>query len=171
VSRAHWGDLTGMNLAGLVRLSFELDADAADESEIDTSPVRQTGRDIKGKGEQEKDCRSYVERRKGSYVYTYVEPSTSAWKRKRVSPSRRSSTSTCTSSLAAQETAGPSRSSRRNARGRSSTATRKRSKTPSRRRTDCDFRASAQARRLKRTVPEIRSARRGPLTRSTVVER
>ena len=84
VSRAHWGDLTGMNLAGLVRLSFELDADAADESEIDTSPYGMTGRDIKGKGEQEKDCRSYVERRKGSYVYTYVEPSTSAWKRKRV---------------------------------------------------------------------------------------
>src|SRR5215204_4507463 len=52
------------------------------------------------------------------------------------SPSRRSSTSTFTSSLATQETAGPSRLRRRNARGHSSTATRKRSKTLSHRRTD-----------------------------------
>ncbi|MFC0431821.1 recombinase family protein [Kutzneria buriramensis] len=81
VSRAHWGDLEGMNIAGLVRLSFELDTG---EPEIDTSPYGMTGRDIKGKVEQEKDCRSYVDRRKGSYVYTYVEPSTSAWKRKQV---------------------------------------------------------------------------------------
>jgi DNA invertase Pin-like site-specific DNA recombinase len=81
VSRAHWGDLAGLNIAGLVRLSFELETD---ESEIDTSPYGMTGRDIKGKEEQEKDCRSYVDRRKGNYVYTYVEPATSAWKRKRV---------------------------------------------------------------------------------------
>ena len=52
------------------------------------------------------------------------------------SPSRLSSTSTFTSSLATQETAGPSSPTRRNARGRSSTATRKRSRMPSRRRTD-----------------------------------
>lgn len=50
--------------------------------------------------------------------------------------SRRSSTSTFMSSLATQETAGPSRPSRRNARGHSSTVTRKRSKTPSPRCTD-----------------------------------
>jgi site-specific DNA recombinase len=81
VSRAHWGDLEGMKIAGLVRLSFELHSD---EPEIDTSPYGMTGRDIKGKEEQEKDCCSYVERRKGSYVYTYVAPSTSAWKRKQV---------------------------------------------------------------------------------------
>jgi hypothetical protein len=28
VQRAHWGDLEGMNIAGLVRLSFELDTGA-----------------------------------------------------------------------------------------------------------------------------------------------
>jgi site-specific DNA recombinase len=84
VSRAHWGNLEHMNIAGIVRLSFEIDV-KKDAAEIDTSPYGMTGRDIKGKDEQTKDCRSYVESRKGNYVYTYVEPSTSAWKRKRCS--------------------------------------------------------------------------------------
>ncbi|MFI9382110.1 recombinase family protein [Kutzneria sp. NPDC052558] len=83
VSRAHWGNLENLNIAGIVRLSFELDV-KKDASEIDTSPYAMTGRDIKGKDEQTKDCRSYVESRKGNYVHTYVEPSTSAWKRKHV---------------------------------------------------------------------------------------
>jgi hypothetical protein len=52
------------------------------------------------------------------------------------SPFKRSFTSTFTSSLVTRETAGPSFPSRANARGRSSTAMRKRSRTPSRRRTD-----------------------------------
>lgn len=43
-----------------------------------------TGRDIKGRDEQEKDVRRFVESRGGTYVYTYEEPDTSAWKRKRV---------------------------------------------------------------------------------------
>jgi site-specific DNA recombinase len=43
-----------------------------------------SGRDIKGRDEQEKDARRYVESRGGTYVHTYEEPDTSAWKRKRV---------------------------------------------------------------------------------------
>ncbi|TDQ05909.1 recombinase family protein [Labedaea rhizosphaerae] len=77
VQRAHWGDFQGLRLAGLVRLSFELDHD-----DPQVVPIR--GRDIRGRDEQEKDCRTYVESRGGSYVHTYVEPHTSAWKRKRV---------------------------------------------------------------------------------------
>lgn len=78
VRRAHWGDLSDLHLAGLVRLSFELDPDAPRAN----MPV--TGRDIRGRDEQEKDCRTFVESRSGTYVHTYVEPDTSAWKRKRV---------------------------------------------------------------------------------------
>ena len=72
VKRANWGDLAGMNFAGLVRLSFDVQRDAH---------VR---RDIRGRDEQAKDCRQYVEQRAGLYVYTYEEPDTSAYKRKRV---------------------------------------------------------------------------------------
>lgn len=54
----------------------------------------------------------------------------------RASPSRRFSTATFTSFLPTQETAGPSKPSPRNARGRSSAVTRRRSRTPSSRRTD-----------------------------------
>ncbi|MEU8921012.1 recombinase family protein [Kitasatospora sp. NPDC048545] len=86
VQRAHWGDLTGLNLAGLVRLSFEPDyggdEDEATEQQDKFTPF--TGRDIKGRDEQEKDARGFVEHRRGNYVYTYEEPDTSAWKRKRV---------------------------------------------------------------------------------------
>src|SRR5687768_3557285 len=76
VARAHWGDLEGLNFAGLVRLSFEVEGRAL-------APYM-TGRDIKGRDEQTKDCRGYVEGRKGNYVYTYEAPDTSAYKRKRV---------------------------------------------------------------------------------------
>ena len=81
VRRAHRGDLDGLNFAGLVRLSFELGYGAQ-------SPTRSagpmTGRDINGRDEQEKAVRAYVESRGGTYAHTYVEPDTSAWKRKRV---------------------------------------------------------------------------------------
>jgi DNA invertase Pin-like site-specific DNA recombinase len=71
-----------MHFAGLVRLSFEPDHRA-------TGDARQrdrylTGRDIRSRDEQEKDCRTYVEHRKGAYVYTYEEPDTSAFKRRPV---------------------------------------------------------------------------------------
>ncbi|BCB84467.1 recombinase family protein [Phytohabitans suffuscus] len=78
VERAHWGDLAGMNFAGLVRLSFE--SDTAD----DEPKGYMTGRDIKGREEQEKDCSTYVGTRKGNYVFTYEEPNTTAFKRRRV---------------------------------------------------------------------------------------
>ncbi|MGW5121799.1 recombinase family protein, partial [Streptomyces noursei] len=91
VQRARWGDLKGQNWAGLVRLSFEADEesaatenDATDNAETKPAFRPMTGRDIKGRDEQEKDNRSFVESRGGRYVYTYEEPDTSAWKRKRV---------------------------------------------------------------------------------------
>src|SRR5262249_25485669 len=43
-----------------------------------------TGRDIKGRDEQAKDCRRFIESRSGLYIYTYEEPDTSAYKRRRV---------------------------------------------------------------------------------------
>jgi DNA invertase Pin-like site-specific DNA recombinase len=78
-----------MNLAGLVRLSFELNDDgeqAGNEVEGGGGRGRRpvTGQDIKGRDEQVKDCRALTESRGGAYVYTYEEPDTSAWKRRRV---------------------------------------------------------------------------------------
>jgi len=91
VQRARWGDLEGQNWAGLVRLSFEVDeGPATAESDAtgttDAKPMFRpmTGRDIRSRDEQEKDSRTFVESRHGRYVYTYEEPDTSAWKRKRV---------------------------------------------------------------------------------------
>jgi len=81
ITRAHWGDLEGMHFAGLVRLSFEPDLGKDDAQSI---TGYMTGRDIKGRDEQEKDCRGYVEHRRGTYVYTYEEPDTSAFKRRPV---------------------------------------------------------------------------------------
>ncbi|WP_432141330.1 recombinase family protein [Streptomyces sp. bgisy084] len=91
VERARWGDLKGQNWAGLVRLSFETDEgpattgnDATENTEAKPAFRPMTGRDIKSRDEQEKDNRSFAESRGGRYVYTYEEPDTSAWKRKRV---------------------------------------------------------------------------------------
>ncbi|MFF4603777.1 recombinase family protein [Streptomyces sp. NPDC001339] len=91
VQKARWGDLKGQNWAGLVRLSFEADEgpataenDATDDTEARPVFRPMTGRDIKGRDEQEKDSRSFIESRGGRYVYTYEEPDTSAWKRRRV---------------------------------------------------------------------------------------
>lgn len=82
------------NVAVLVRLSLEAD----DEDLSATAPGRKQdrpasssekwrpviGRGIKSRDEQEKDACGFVESREGRYVYTYEEPDTSAWKRKRV---------------------------------------------------------------------------------------
>ncbi|TVZ76588.1 recombinase family protein [Streptomyces sp. BK340] len=95
VQRAHWGDLEGQNWAVLVRLSLEPDADELTSSAPSATPSARpaedgpkwrpaTGRDIKSRQEQEKDGRRFVESRGGRHVYTYEEPDTSAWKRKRV---------------------------------------------------------------------------------------
>ncbi len=43
-----------------------------------------SGLDINNRDEQEKSCRRYTEVRGGIYVYTYDEPHTSAWKKKRI---------------------------------------------------------------------------------------
>lgn len=68
-----------MNLAGIVRLSHE-----AARTSGERKPQHLTGKDIVGRDEQADDCRQYAERRGGSYVHTYEEPDTSAWKRRRV---------------------------------------------------------------------------------------
>jgi site-specific DNA recombinase len=83
ITRAHWGDLAGMNFAGLVRLSFEPEYGREEPAGAPGKPYM-TGRDIKGRDEQEKDCSAYVTNRKGKYVYTYEEPDTSAFKRRPV---------------------------------------------------------------------------------------
>jgi len=81
VSQAQWGDLAGLNLAGMVRMSREI----PDEIDAQLSGSRpRTGADIRGREVQEEDCETYTARRGGSYVFTYEEPATSAWKRRRV---------------------------------------------------------------------------------------
>ncbi|GAA1288269.1 recombinase family protein [Saccharothrix xinjiangensis] len=80
VKQAHWGDLKGLNLAGLVRLSFELNHD---DPHANVRRLPLSGKHIGGRDEQEKDCRTYVESRGGIYIHTCVEPDTSAWKRRR----------------------------------------------------------------------------------------
>ena len=84
VKRAQWGDLTGQNWAGLTRLSTEEAEGELDADGESGKPRFMTGRDIKSTMEQEKDDRRFVEARGGRYVFTYTEPDTSAWKRKRV---------------------------------------------------------------------------------------
>ncbi|MDQ0943163.1 recombinase family protein [Streptomyces sp. V1I1] len=78
IERVQRRDLTGLKIAGLVRLSFEL-LDDADYN----GPVL-TGADINNREEQERLCREYIERFGGTYVGTYNEPDTSAWKKRRI---------------------------------------------------------------------------------------
>ncbi len=83
-------DLSGMNLAGLVRMSWEIDPKKnpdTDSSETAADSTRRgpmTGRDIINRDEQVKDCHQLVEAMGGTYIHTYDEPDTSAWKRQRV---------------------------------------------------------------------------------------
>ncbi|MEV6755415.1 recombinase family protein [Streptomyces sp. NPDC051214] len=86
VQQAHWGQLAGQNWAGLARLSTEETEGelTPDDQSGKSTPRFMTGRDIKSTEEQEKDGRQFVESRQGRYVYTYLEPDTSAWKRRRV---------------------------------------------------------------------------------------
>ncbi|MEE1825671.1 recombinase family protein [Streptomyces sp. BE20] len=73
-----------MNWAGLTRLSTEeVEGELPGSEEPGKIPYL-TGRDIKSTDEHERDDREYVERRGGKYVWTYREPDTSAWKRRRV---------------------------------------------------------------------------------------
>jgi site-specific DNA recombinase len=86
VVRARRGDFTGLNLAGLVRSSVELGGKDDDEEKrkrrLAARPMG--GRDIRGPDEQEKDCREYADRGGANYVFTYEEPDTSAFKKRRV---------------------------------------------------------------------------------------
>jgi site-specific DNA recombinase len=72
----------GLNLAGLVRLSPGFNNQYGAGLQDGQRPF--SGRDIKSTDEQEKDTRAYAERRGGRYVFTYEEPDTSAWRRRRV---------------------------------------------------------------------------------------
>lgn len=81
LQRAHFGNLSGLHLAGLVRKSTPEHCDLTKQSEA--HPYL-TGFDLKSREQQEDDARAYVTSRKGNYIYTYDEPATSTWKRKRV---------------------------------------------------------------------------------------
>jgi len=83
VQRAHWGDFKGQNWAGLCRLSTEEVEGELDDDGSSGMPHYRTGKDIKSTDEQELDARTHVEARGGNYIHTYMEPDTSAWKRRR----------------------------------------------------------------------------------------
>lgn len=72
-------DFTGLCIAGLARMSREVD-----DSDEETRPGYRTGRDIAGREVQTEDCQGYTERRGGTYQYTYEEPDTSAFKQRRI---------------------------------------------------------------------------------------
>jgi DNA invertase Pin-like site-specific DNA recombinase len=78
IERVQRGNLKGLKFAALVRLSFEL----LDDREF-TGPIL-TGADINNREQQERYCRARVEALGGTFVGTYDEPNTSAWKKKRV---------------------------------------------------------------------------------------
>jgi len=77
LDRIRSGDLTGLNIAGLIRLSFEADLDA-----YSARPT--TGGEINNRLVQEKAIRHYVTVRGGTYLGSYDEPDTSAFKKRRV---------------------------------------------------------------------------------------
>jgi site-specific DNA recombinase len=79
VQRASWGDLKGLRLAALVRMSTE-----SLNPQSDDGDRFMTGRDIVNRETQEADCQAFIAARGGEYVFTYEEPDTSAWKRRRV---------------------------------------------------------------------------------------
>ncbi|MEU4212771.1 recombinase family protein [Streptomyces sp. NPDC026206] len=86
VERAQWGNLERQNWAVLVRLSTEEsgDGEAAEDAVSPGQRFPMTGQDIRSTKEQERDGRQFVEKRGGTHVYTYFEPDTSAWRKKRV---------------------------------------------------------------------------------------
>lgn len=85
VTAAQWGNLEGLNLAGLTRLSLEKPDEALEgEKAADPAWRPKSGGQIQNRDEQEQDCSDYVTGRGGTYVYTYEEPDTSAWRRQRV---------------------------------------------------------------------------------------
>lgn len=77
--RVRAGDLTGLNVAALVRLSHE-------ENPEGYKPIGQarSGRELNNREDQERQVREYVEKHGGVYVGPYDEPDTSAWKRRKL---------------------------------------------------------------------------------------
>ena len=75
------GDYSGLNLAALVRLSFEKDYGKKKKKK---PTVILSGADINGRDDQEDRVKRAVEALGGNWVYTYDEPNTSAWKRRKV---------------------------------------------------------------------------------------
>ncbi|MBV6698497.1 recombinase family protein [Kitasatospora aureofaciens] len=84
IRQVQWGRFEGQNWAGLTRLSTEEEEGELTSDMASGRAKYLTGKDIKSTDEQEKDDREFVESRGGRYVYTYTEPDTSAWKRRRV---------------------------------------------------------------------------------------
>jgi site-specific DNA recombinase len=74
-------DFSGLSLAALVRLSFEPDRDKPEKQQ---ERRYLSGTDINGREDQEDRARRSIEARGGRWVFTYDEPDTSAWKRKKV---------------------------------------------------------------------------------------
>jgi len=80
VHRAHLGDLTGLNFAALVRLSFELDPEKLEDIKARViADLEVNNREV-----QEQDCNTYIRSRGGTLVHVYDEPDTSAWKKRKV---------------------------------------------------------------------------------------
>lgn len=87
IEQARFGDLTGLHLGALVRISEEdLKQEPIPVGSGETPILRRprSGTEIKGRETQESDCASFITARGGIHVFTYQEPDTSAWKRKRI---------------------------------------------------------------------------------------
>ncbi|MFE4870873.1 recombinase family protein [Streptomyces sp. NPDC056682] len=85
LAKAQWGNLEGQNWAVLARLSTdERDETAPEDVPEHGRRVPLTGRDIKSTEEQTLDGREFVKARGGRVVHVYLEPDTSAWRKKRI---------------------------------------------------------------------------------------
>src|SRR3954454_10968323 len=88
IALAQRGDFTGMNFVILARLSTEAKqrkrAKKRAKAAAKGKALPLTGMDINNRDEQVNSCTERIEARGGKVVYVYMEPHTSAWKRKRV---------------------------------------------------------------------------------------
>lgn len=73
-------DLSGLNLASLVRLSFEPNL----EKKRQRPSILLSGADINGREDQDNRVKRAIESYGAQHVFTYDEPDTSAWKRRKV---------------------------------------------------------------------------------------
>lgn len=88
IALAQRGDYTGMNFVILARLSTEAKsrkrAEKRAKAEKKGKKLAVTGMDINNRDEQVNACTERIESRGGKVVFVYMEPHTSAWKKKRV---------------------------------------------------------------------------------------